>query len=88
MGGWPGLSQSSEIRRVARPSSAWAGTLLLIHHKRPAITITDIQPPVGDNGADLLCKGRGVSVKKDSLREEKSSPGSLITDHGAFVTAY
>src|SRR6266536_1208788 len=26
-GGWPGLSQSFEIPRVARPSFAWAGTL-------------------------------------------------------------
>ncbi|MGA6987818.1 MAG: hypothetical protein WBZ01_17300, partial [Terriglobales bacterium] len=36
------------------PSSAWAGTPLSIHHKRPAITITDIEPPVGDNGVDLF----------------------------------
>src|SRR5882762_7233751 len=26
--------------------------------------ITDTQPPVGDNGIDLWCKGRGVSVKQ------------------------
>jgi hypothetical protein len=27
--------------------------LIFFHHKRPVSTITDLQPPVGDNGVDL-----------------------------------
>jgi len=42
-------------------------TLSLFHHKRAVSTITDIQPPVGDNGVDLQ-HARGVSITRTLLK--------------------
>jgi len=42
---------------VARPiAKRRAGPLTFFHHKRPVSTITDFQPPVGDNGIDLCVR--------------------------------
>jgi len=45
---------------------AKGGAFDFFHHKRDVRAITDIQPPVGDNGVDLL-QARGVSVTKTPL---------------------
>jgi len=35
---------------------------------------TDTNPPVGDNGIDLLCQCQGVSVKKDGPQSGYPAP--------------
>jgi len=37
--------------------------------------ITDFQPSVGDDGIDLFCRSRGVSVSRETAIEAASNNG-------------
>src|SRR5208282_1182737 len=96
MAGGPPYHRHLKIRGVPRPSSAWAGALMLqslevprqipqpfFHHKRPVSTITDLQPPVGDNG-DRPVAGPRCARHRDAPRScpSPTSRRSLTTRSG------
>jgi hypothetical protein len=58
-------------------AGAALGPQLPIHHKRPVIPRTDINPPVGDNEIDLLCQGQAVSNKKDAPQSAHPAPSGF-----------
>jgi hypothetical protein len=37
-----------------------------IHHKCPVSSVTDLEPPVGDNGDRPICQGRGAPVSQET----------------------
>jgi len=54
-------------RRVARPSSAWAGPLTFFSSQTSGSPITDIQPAVRDN-KNLIGAARSAPVSQDGPR--------------------
>jgi hypothetical protein len=53
-------------------------TLAIFHHKRPVCSITDFQPPVGDNGIDLCVRAEVCPSTETALEAAQPHLSALF----------